>query len=69
MLGFLLSVTNIWPANESTKLRIQEYRVCWLLETSVRTVDDFTYDFFIFLGTAVLTDEELKQEHFSCLPP
>jgi hypothetical protein len=44
-------------------------RLCWLLETSVRTVDDFTYDFFIFLVTAVLTDEELKQEHFSCLPP
>jgi hypothetical protein len=42
--------------------------VCWLLRTSVRTVDDFTHDFFIFLGTVVLTDEELKQEHFSCLP-
>ena len=40
--------------------------LCWLLGTSVRKVDDFALDFFIFLGTVSFTGEEI-QEHFSCL--
>jgi hypothetical protein len=45
---------------------MSERGVCWLLGTSVREVDDFALDFFIFLGPVSFTDEEI-QEHFSCL--